>query len=257
MTRKGLLEKYYSHIHKHPESLLSRFYGIYTVKIKYMSPINVVVMDNLIGMHKDWAERKYDLKGSTFQRILHNPTDHTKVRKDLNFLEDVEYRMHVEDKLQHDLLQRLHRDKEFLRANELMDYSVFIIFFRRPEEEYSFDDSDESSGKSPMVFESNLERRNGLNSGGTPGNNQNVHYRGDGLFPIAENSFEEEKEEDIIIQRSRTNHQGIMRATEREAYHAMPFARRAGTHVAGSEVEMQPRRTTTIANPESQLQSSG
>jgi 1-phosphatidylinositol-4-phosphate 5-kinase len=115
MTRKGLLEKYYSHIHKHPESLLSRFYGIFTVKIKYMRPINVVVMDNLIGMHKNWAERKYDLKGSTFQRILHNPTDHTKVRKDLNFLEDVEYRMHVDDRLQHSLLQRLHRDKEFLR----------------------------------------------------------------------------------------------------------------------------------------------
>jgi hypothetical protein len=56
-----------------------------------------------------------------------------------------------------------------------MDYSVFIIFFRRPEEEYSFDDSDESSGKSPMVFESNLERRNGIRSG-APGNNQNIHY---------------------------------------------------------------------------------
>jgi FPC/CPF motif-containing protein YcgG len=40
----------------------------------------------------------------------------------------------------------MHKDKEFLKANELMDYSVFIIFFRRPEDEYSFDDSSEMSG---------------------------------------------------------------------------------------------------------------
>jgi 1-phosphatidylinositol-4-phosphate 5-kinase len=66
MARKGLLEKYYNHIHKHPNSLLSRFYGIFTVKIKYMKPINIIVMDNLVGPHKHWVERKYDLKGSTF-----------------------------------------------------------------------------------------------------------------------------------------------------------------------------------------------
>lgn len=99
MTRKGLLEKYYSHIHKHPNSLLSRFYGIFTVKIKFMKPINIVIMDNLNGLHKNWITRKYDLKGSTFQRIMHNPTDHTSVRKDLNFLEETEFRMHVEDHL--------------------------------------------------------------------------------------------------------------------------------------------------------------
>lgn len=144
LTRKGLLESYYKHIHKHPGSLLSRFYGIYTVKIKYMRPINVVIMDNLVGQHGSWAERKYDLKGSTFQRILHNPADHTKVRKDLNFLEETEYRVNMDDRVQHSMLQVLHKDKEFLKANELMDYSVFVIFFRRPEDEYSFDDSEES-----------------------------------------------------------------------------------------------------------------
>lgn len=156
-----------------------------------MRPINVVIMDNLVGQHGNWAERKYDLKGSTFQRILHNPADHTKVRKDLNFLDDTEYRVNMDDRVQHDLLQKLHKDKEFLKQNELMDYSVFIIFFRRPEDEYSFDDSEESSSRSPMLFEQNLERRQG-----TPGNNQNSNMRGEGLFSIAENSYEEEKDEE-------------------------------------------------------------
>lgn len=54
MTRKGLLEKYFNHIHKHPKSLLARFYGIYTVKIKYMKPINLIIMDNLMGDHPDY-----------------------------------------------------------------------------------------------------------------------------------------------------------------------------------------------------------
>lgn len=69
MARKGVLEKYYNHIHKNPNSLLARFYGIFTVKIKYMKPINVIIMDNIMGEHKDCIERIYDLKGSTFQRI--------------------------------------------------------------------------------------------------------------------------------------------------------------------------------------------
>jgi FPC/CPF motif-containing protein YcgG len=99
----------------------------------------------------------------------------------------------MEDKVQNGLLQMLHKDKEFLKANELMDYSVFIIFFRRPEDEYSFDDSDESSSRTPMLFEQNLEHR-GLN--GSPGNNQNSNFRGEGLFSIAENSIEEEKDEE-------------------------------------------------------------
>lgn len=66
LARKGILEKYYNHVHKHPDSLLSRFYGIYTVKIKFMKPINVIIMDNLMGDHADWVTRVYDLKGSTF-----------------------------------------------------------------------------------------------------------------------------------------------------------------------------------------------
>lgn len=57
----------------HPNSLLARFYGVFTVKIKYMKTINVIVMDNLMGEHFDQAMRIYDLKSSTFMRISNNP----------------------------------------------------------------------------------------------------------------------------------------------------------------------------------------
>jgi len=51
LVKRGILEKYQNHLKKNPRSLLARFYGIYTVKIKYMKPISVVVMDNLMGDH--------------------------------------------------------------------------------------------------------------------------------------------------------------------------------------------------------------
>ena len=53
LAKKGVLEKYYEHINKNPDSLLARFYGIFTIKIKYMKPISVIIMDNLKGKHDD------------------------------------------------------------------------------------------------------------------------------------------------------------------------------------------------------------
>lgn len=53
LVRKGILDKYSQHVKRHPQSLLARFYGIYTVKIKFMKPISVVVMDNLMGSQVD------------------------------------------------------------------------------------------------------------------------------------------------------------------------------------------------------------
>ena len=69
LAKKGVLEKYYSHVNKNPKSLLARFYGIFTVKIKFMKAINIIIMDNLMGEHREQISRVYDLKGSTFQRI--------------------------------------------------------------------------------------------------------------------------------------------------------------------------------------------
>jgi hypothetical protein len=46
--------------------MLARFYGVYNVKIKYMEPISVVVMDNMMSEHLEHVTRIYDLKGSLF-----------------------------------------------------------------------------------------------------------------------------------------------------------------------------------------------
>jgi 1-phosphatidylinositol-4-phosphate 5-kinase len=97
LAKKGLLEKYYTYLKSNPNSLMARFYGIFTVKIKFMKPINIIIMDNFVGKHEEYMTRMYDLKGSTFQRITSNPASHKTVRKDLNFLEDLDFRIHSKE----------------------------------------------------------------------------------------------------------------------------------------------------------------
>jgi 1-phosphatidylinositol-4-phosphate 5-kinase len=93
LARKGLLERYYTYLKNHPKSMLARFYGIFTIKIKFMKPINVIIMDNIMGKHSDDIVRVFDLKGSTFQRINSGPLKDTSTRKDLNFKEETDYRV--------------------------------------------------------------------------------------------------------------------------------------------------------------------
>jgi hypothetical protein len=131
LVKKGILEKYSKHVKKNPRSLLARFYGIYTVKIKFMKPISVVIMDNLMGDHIEEVQSIYDLKGSTHRRMTTKLKSNRTVRKDLNLLLDADNYIQMSDKARKDLLARLYKDKEFLKACNLMDYSLLLIFFRK------------------------------------------------------------------------------------------------------------------------------
>jgi len=63
-----VLEKYFEHLQGHPNSLLSRFYGVYTIRMKNMGEVTCFITDNLIGKDFMNVVRMYDLKGSTFDR---------------------------------------------------------------------------------------------------------------------------------------------------------------------------------------------
>jgi 1-phosphatidylinositol-4-phosphate 5-kinase len=66
LVKKGFLMKYCEHLKKNPNSLLCRFYGVYKIKIKFMKPISIIIMDNIMGPNPEEVLRIYDLKGSTF-----------------------------------------------------------------------------------------------------------------------------------------------------------------------------------------------
>lgn len=134
LVRKGILEKYYAYIKKNPCSMLARFYGVYTVNIKFMKPISVVIMDNLMGQHMEDIISIYDLKGSLHKRITKQVKNARSVKKDLNFLLETQFFMKVDPRVKQNFLKRLQKDKEFLKSCNLMDYSLLMIFLKKNDE---------------------------------------------------------------------------------------------------------------------------
>ena len=113
-----------------------------------MKPINVIIMDNIMGKHSDDIMRVFDLKGSTFQRINPGPLKNTSTRKDLNFKEEADFRVQTTDKKQKELLSVMAKDKEFLKSQKLMDYSLLIVFFKK------------GFGQNPSLYEDSLSLEN-------------------------------------------------------------------------------------------------
>ncbi len=60
----GLLKNYHRYLMSHEESLLSKFYGVFTIRLENMDDIHCFIMDNLLGRDFNNIVRIYDLKGS-------------------------------------------------------------------------------------------------------------------------------------------------------------------------------------------------
>ena len=88
-------------------------------------------MDNLMGDFIEEVTNIYDLKGSMHKRYTKKIKSNRTVRKDLNLLMDVDNTLQMNEKVKKDLVQRIYRDKEFLKSCNLMDYSLLLIFFRK------------------------------------------------------------------------------------------------------------------------------
>jgi Phosphatidylinositol-4-phosphate 5-Kinase len=140
LVREGIIEKYYHHIRGNQNSMLARFYGIYTIKIKFMKPISVVIMDNLMSNQIKQITSIYDLKGSLHRRDTKNIKNNRTVRKDLNFMRDTDIIVKMSLSQREDFKKRLYKDKEFLKKCNLMDYSLLLITFKK-EQARSVDDS--------------------------------------------------------------------------------------------------------------------
>ena len=65
---KSVLENYYMYMISHQKSFLSRFYGVFTIKMEDMGEVTCCIMNNLVGTDFLNTMRIYDLKGSTVNR---------------------------------------------------------------------------------------------------------------------------------------------------------------------------------------------
>jgi len=119
---KAWLHLYYLHVHEYPESLLPKFFGLYSIKIPGGKKVRVVVMANLFAS-KYVNHKTFDLKGSTHGRFTkEGKEDSQTVLKDL----DIASKFRVEEGKRDKLLKQLQVDCAFLQSVRVMDYSLLV-----------------------------------------------------------------------------------------------------------------------------------
>lgn len=108
-----ILQGYYEHFQRYPGSLIGRFFGLHKI-----NQTAFVVMENVFQTNIP-IHRVYDLKGSTVNR---STAQGESVQKDMDlnhlFLFDAETR--------NQLVSQVHKDSDFLRERNLMDYSLLV-----------------------------------------------------------------------------------------------------------------------------------
>ena len=128
LIRKTFLNTYVSYVTKNTSSLLCRIYGMYTITMSQGEEILVIVMRNVIGEFKNNIIAKYDLKGSSANRIsdFDMESSDSSTMKDLNFNEFEHGIMISRENIKR--FRKLTRlDSCFLSSMDLMDYSLFLV----------------------------------------------------------------------------------------------------------------------------------
>jgi len=120
---RKIMPQYYSYIRKHPHSLLTKFFGMHRVKPHRRKHINFVIMSSVFYSEENLEiHEQYDLKGSTKGRRA-GPGE--TMKKDLDMLESGVFIKVGRDKAKL-FKQQLLLDTEFLRKNQIMDYSLLV-----------------------------------------------------------------------------------------------------------------------------------
>lgn len=129
---------YHDHISNYSDSLITKIYGVYSIVIKGVSEINIMVMQNLLNCSQSHINRIFDLKGSSIKRKTLNieKCKKTQALKDL----DYQWITKVEKKLvnfTHDQIQELtfllQNDLLLFEKKNIMDYSLLFIILDFPD----------------------------------------------------------------------------------------------------------------------------
>lgn len=148
MAFKKLFRAYFDHINMYEKSIISRIYGVYSVKMGEADPVYLMMQGNCKKCEDKHIKRVFDLKGSIVKR--HVPGDdhkHTAVLKDVNFLEMKKYEpvMLFDQKrrngigredchsLQEEVILQIGKDITLLSHFNLMDYSLLTVIEYNPE----------------------------------------------------------------------------------------------------------------------------
>lgn len=140
LIQNSFLTYYLLHLENNPNSIICRFYGVYSVyPDKTGTPLMMILMRNAKGPFKKLIRATFDLKGSTMNRYTNvkktsTSKDYFIVKKDLNFDEEIGgLNLKKEDKER--FLSNSINDSKFFEDQGIMDYSLFIYKLEYTEEE--------------------------------------------------------------------------------------------------------------------------
>ena len=126
---RKILRKYYSHIERNPNTLISQFYGLHRVKLQGFGgrKIHFVVMNNLFPPHRD-IHQTFDLKGSTIGRNYKEEDLEKNPRATLKDLNWIRRNKHFELSLwkKRMFIEQLQKDVQLLQELKIMDYSLLV-----------------------------------------------------------------------------------------------------------------------------------
>lgn len=136
-TLLKILHDYACYIKHNPNTLLCRIYGVFYLKFAGISPLHIIIMDNL-AHNTEKITRLYDLKGSTLGRgketlkvqqtiqeeILENKN--LEPFKDLDFIRH-RFRVILNPSQYATAIQCMNQDTDFLNSHGIIDYSMLIL----------------------------------------------------------------------------------------------------------------------------------
>uniref|UniRef100_A0A1J3I8U3 Phosphatidylinositol 4-phosphate 5-kinase n=1 Tax=Noccaea caerulescens TaxID=107243 RepID=A0A1J3I8U3_NOCCA len=126
-----MLPRYYEHVGDHENTLITKFFGVHRIKLKWGKKVRFVVMGNMFCTELK-IHRRYDLKGSTQGRF----TEKSKIREKTTMKDlDLAYEFQMDKLLREALFKQIFLDCAFLESLQIIDYSLLLgLHFRAPEQ---------------------------------------------------------------------------------------------------------------------------
>jgi Phosphatidylinositol-4-phosphate 5-Kinase len=153
-----MLPAYYAHVSHHPHTFLTRYLAHFSVETTRNRHIRMVVMASVFN-DSIFIDKKYDLKGSTFNRIA-KPDElqsENVTLKDLDFDAPIFFNPDVVERIH----GQLEKDTAFLEAHHVMDYSLLLGMSEMlPEEDALYKESygeDEATGPYYIGYQNNAD----------------------------------------------------------------------------------------------------
>ncbi|CAK7357034.1 unnamed protein product [Dovyalis caffra] len=130
-TLLKMLHKYYIHVGKHENTLITKFFGVHRITLRGGRKVRFVVMGNMFCTELR-IHGRYDLKGSTVGRR----TDKDKVGENTTLKDlDLACEFRMDKLLRESLFKQLSLDCKFLESQQIIDYSLLLgLHFRAPEQ---------------------------------------------------------------------------------------------------------------------------